>query len=98
MCERYVDEGHSVVFLRLPLLEAVALNDGRGPELCKYNSGGARQNDGNPIPRGPDTFVLPHLAEFGRAEVREVVFHNFVELPPSTQYCEGAWEGPWLDF
>jgi len=95
---KYEAAGHALVFLRMPMLETIELNSSRGPEVCKYNSGAARRNQGERIPRGPHTFVTPRLAGFSRRDVREVVFHDFVDLPASTQCCEGTWEGPWSDF
>lgn len=93
--EKYEEAGHSLVFLRSGFAETVRLNAERGPELCKYNSGAARMNDGRPIPRGRATFVPPKQADFALGKVREVVFRDFVDLPSSAELCEGSWRGPW---
>jgi hypothetical protein len=92
---KYDAAGHALVFLRTSFAEAARLNAGRGPELCKFNSGAARMNDGRPIPRGPSTFVPPEEAQFDLSDVREVVFRDFVDIPPSAEFCEGSWVGPW---
>lgn len=92
---KYEDAGHELVFLRLSFIEVCRINAERGPELCKHNSGAARQYDGNPIPRGPKTFVRPGEAEFKKGEVQEVVYRGFVNLPDTTDVCAGSWEGPW---
>src|SRR5262249_29340700 len=78
--QRYAAEGRELVFLRMSFEETARANADRGPELCTYNSGAARKNDGRPSPRGPSTFVRPEVAPFGIGSVREVIFHNFVEL------------------
>lgn len=93
--EKYEDAGHGLVFLRLSFEETIRLNAERGPELCKHNSGAARQYDGKPIPRGPKTFVQPEDADFKKGKVQEVVFRAFVHLPGSTEICPGSWKGPW---
>jgi hypothetical protein len=91
----YESAGPSLTFLRVKLREACRLNSERGPELCKYNSGAARMNDGLPIPRGPRTFVEPRTADFEKGIVREVVFRDHVLLPDTTECCVGSWEGEW---
>ena len=58
-----------------------------GPELCKHNSGAARQYAGKPIPRGPKTFVETRDADFSKSKVQEVVFRAFVDLPAMTEVC-----------
>lgn len=92
---KYEDAGHRLVFLRLGFQETTRLNSERGPELCKHNSGAARQHDGNLIPRGPETFVRPEKADFKKGKVQEVVFREFVILPDTTEICSGSWKGPW---
>jgi hypothetical protein len=92
---KYDEAGHSLTFLRLSFLETIRLNSDRGPEVCKYNSGAARMNNGKRIPRGPRTFVEPRRSDFGVGKVREVVFREFVELPMTTEFCQGSWRGPW---
>ena len=93
--ERYSSSGFDLVFLRIPFAEVAALNEGRGPEFCKYNSGAARQNDGKPIPRGSQTFLPAVMANFGIGQVREVCFRDFVLLPPSVEFSVEGWNGPW---
>jgi hypothetical protein len=92
---KYNAAGLSLVFLRLSINGTIHVNVARGPELCMYNSGAARMNNGQKIPRRPSTFVGPERAGFHRKMVKEVVFREFVELPSSTEFCEGSWEGPW---
>ncbi len=92
---KYENAGHRLVFIRSSFDEVNRLNAERGPELCKHNSGAARQYDGEPIPRGPGTFVPPQDADFMRGEVQEVVFRGFVDLPATTEICHGSWKGPW---
>ena len=92
---KYKSAGHRMIFLRLNFDETIKLNNQRGPELCNYNSGAARQSKGKPIPRGATTFVQPHCADFEAGEVQEVVFRGFVDLPATTEICHGSWEGPW---
>jgi hypothetical protein len=92
---KYNGIGHELAFLRLSFGDTNRLNVERGPELCKYNSGAARQNDGKPIPRGPNTFVQPPCADFSIGDVEEVVFTRFVDLPTTTEVCFGSWQGPW---
>lgn len=93
--EKYSNLGHDLAFLRLRFQEVITLNSKRGPELCKYNSGAARMNQGRPSPRGPSTFVAPHSADFTIGAVQEIVFRDFVELPRTTEICSGSWRGPW---
>lgn len=93
--KKYDKEGCQLVFLRADFAETNQLNAARGPELCKHNSGAARQYDGKPIPRGPATFVEPEYAPFQIGEVQEVVFRDFVALPDTTEICHGSWSGPW---
>ena len=92
---KYDAAEHELIFLRLPFQETSELNAGRGPELSKYNTGAARRNKGKRVPRGPTTFSTPECADFEIGEVREVAFRDFVELPTSTEYCRGRWDGPW---
>lgn len=92
---KYENAGNQMVFIRVLFQETNRLNAERGPELCKHNSGAARQYDGEPIPRGPKTFVRPPEADFQRGEVQEVVFCDFVALPDAAEVCVGSWEGPW---
>jgi len=92
---KYGAAGHSLVFLRLSLKETWHANSDRGPEVCKYNSGAARKNGGQPIPRGPRTFVQPAVADFDKGQVREVVFRDYVHLPETTEYCVASWTGEW---
>jgi len=94
---KYHAAGHSLVFLRLNLKETIQANADRGPELCKYNSGAARMNGGQPIPRGLSTFVRPEIACFDIGELREIVFRDFIEIPLFTEFCEGSWKGPWQE-
>lgn len=61
---KYEKVGHRLVFIRSRFDETNRLNAERGPELCKHNSGAARQHDGDLIPRGPGTFVPPDDADF----------------------------------
>ena len=93
--EKYEEAEHRLAFLRLNFEETNRLNTGRGPELCKHNSGAARQYNGKPIPRGPKTFVRPEEAEFMKCDVQEVVFRAFVDVPSTTEVCYGSWKGPW---
>ena len=86
---KYDAVGHSLTFIRLSLEETWRANTGRGPEVCKYNSGAARMNQGRPIPRGLSTFIRPGLADFDIGDVREVVFRDYALLPASTEWCEG---------
>jgi len=86
---------YNLVFLRLRFHETNIMNAERGPDVCKYNSGAARQNDGKPIPRGPKTFIQTSYADFPKGKVQEVVFSSFVDLPGTTEICSGSWNGPW---
>lgn len=92
---KYQNEGHELVFIRASFVEVNELNAVNGPEVCKYNSGAARQNQGNRIPRGPDTFIKSEQSSFMRRDVQEVVFQDHVKLPEKTQICDGSWSGPW---
>jgi len=93
---KYTNAGHQMVFLRCRFDAMNAANADRGPELCKYNSGAARQYKGRRIPRGPDTFSSPANAEFSIGDVQEVVFRKCVSLPVSTEVCSAGWSGPWI--
>jgi hypothetical protein len=92
---KYENAGIQMMFIRVSFQETNRLNTERGPELCKHNSGAARQYDGEPIPRGPRTFVRPPEADFQIGEVQEVVFCDFVDLSDAAEVCVGSWEGPW---
>jgi len=92
---KYGNDGRRLVFLRCDFSDAVTANAARGPELCRYNSGAARKNKGQPIPRGPNTFVRPEDADFPKGDVQEVVFREFVELPRTTECCSNCDTGPW---
>ena len=93
--ERYQNAAQNLVFLRLSFRSALEINSPNGPQLCKYNSGAARRNNGQRIPRGPRTFVEPKDADFSIGKVKEVVFQNFVNLPVETEICNNSWAGPW---
>ena len=89
----YKARGKELVFLRVPLTDAVDLNG--EPEYCEFNSGGPRSVDGKKSPRGPKTFVSATDADFTLGKIREVVFQDAFTLPESTQVCFGSCEGPW---
>ncbi len=93
--KKFEKAGHRLVFLRMRFDETNRLNAERGPELCKHNSGAARQYNGKPIPRGPKTFVQPDDADFKKGDVQEVVFRDFVIVPTMAEACTGSWSGPW---
>jgi hypothetical protein len=86
--QRYQRES-TPVMLRFPM-DAV---DVRQAELCRYNSGAPRRWNGEPSPRGADTFV-----PFGRWDgvpsgVVEVTFIGWIALPQSTQWTRDPSKG-----
>lgn len=92
---KYDNPSNQMIFLRMSFEETNLLNSNRGCELCKFNSGAARQNQGMRIPRGPKTFAQPSDADFRIGQVLEVVYGGHVDLPSSTEICVSSWQGPW---
>ena len=94
----YSERGNQLVFLRVPFMDAVVVNENSAPEYCRFNSGGPRCSGGRKSPRGPNTFVQADQADFTLGKVREIVFQDVFHLPDSTEICHGSWNGPWQPF
>jgi hypothetical protein len=89
---RYAEDG--VVVLRLRLRSLLAANPGLQPQFSRYNSGAARQNQGNRIPRGPNTFTAAGRFRWTRGDVKEVAFAAPVRLPEDAE-SSSSLRGPW---
>lgn len=82
------------IILRLKTDEVLQLNN-NNVELCRINSGDSRCSayyDGNPVPRGKDTFKKTDDYEFG--EIAEVTFLKKCVLPAYWEIGSKP-EGPW---
>jgi hypothetical protein len=83
----YVTEGPRI--LRFSTEEVFALNN--PPMFCKLNSGATRPHpyyDGNPAPRGLNTFVSAGDLDCVPSKVREVTFGSFCLLPETFAIAE----------
>jgi hypothetical protein len=89
---RYAEE--RPVVLRVRLRSLLAANPGLLPQFSRYNAGAARQNQGQPIPRGPKTFTAAGRFLGTRAQVKEVAFVGSVRLPTDTERAS-ALAGSW---
>jgi hypothetical protein len=89
---RYAAE-RPIVF-RVKLQSLLGANPGLMPQFSRYNTGAARQNQGKPIPRGPQTFAVAGRFKSSRAEVKEVAFSAAVQLPLDAEQASGL-HGPW---
>jgi hypothetical protein len=89
---RYAEE--NPVVLRVRLRSLIAANPGLQPQFSRYNSGAARQNQGNQIPRGPKTFIDAGRFPGRPGDVKEVAFASAVTLPNDTESATGL-SGPW---
>jgi hypothetical protein len=89
---RYADEG--VVVLRLRLRSLLTANPGLQPQFSRHNSGAARQNQGNRIPRGPNTFTAAGRFSGTPGDVKEVAFAAPVRLPDDAE-SSSSLRGPW---
>jgi hypothetical protein len=90
--QRYADE--RPVVLRIRLRSLLVANPGLKPELSRYNSGAARQNQGKRIPRGPNTFIDAGRFPGTPGDVKEIAFAAPVHLPDDTDRSFGL-SGPW---
>jgi hypothetical protein len=83
----YETEGPRI--LRFNTAEIFALNN--PPMFCKFNSGATRPHqyyNGNPAPRGLNTFVNVENLDCVPSKVREVTFGQFCLLPESLAISE----------
>jgi hypothetical protein len=90
--ERYADD--RPVMLRVSTASLFALNVGREPRFCRYNSGSPRCSYGRKSPRKSDTFQRGSDASFSPAQVVEVTFEDRVQIPDNTQIASTP-SGPW---
>jgi hypothetical protein len=82
------------VILRVRLRSLLAANPGLLPQFSRYNTGAARQNQGQPIPRGPRTFTAAGRFHGTPGQVKEVTFVGAVRLPTDSERAS-ALTGPW---
>lgn len=92
--ERYRRE--APVILRCLFNSVRHLNRTNAPLFCRFNSGAPRQNNGQPIPRGPDSFVAAGRFPGNPSAAVEVTFLDHVQLPPDTQVAS-RFDGPWSE-
>jgi hypothetical protein len=81
------------IILRFRTEEMLELN--KNVELCKYNSGDSRcigHYDGNPAPRGNDTFKK--IADYEFSDIAEVTFPKGCVLPKEFEIGDSP-DGPW---
>ncbi len=90
--QRYRTESPVIVRCRFDSLRRV--NAGNAPQFCRFNSGAPRQNAGEPIPRGPDSFLPAGRFTHGRSNVVEVTFLDRVRLPDDSEVAR-RFDGPW---
>jgi hypothetical protein len=81
----------SDVLIRLPFVEVA---QGNTPYFSRYNSGATRMQHGEPVPRGPRTFVKAMDCDFPPSKVVEVTFVEPVRLPAGGEVAP-CLEGPW---
>ncbi len=91
--ERYAGEGE-VFVLRVPIESLLACNPDRQLFVTNCNSGSARHQGGNPVIRGPNTFVVPERANFTTKDVVELCFSGSCPLPSDLVRAKG-FKGPW---
>lgn len=84
----------AVHILRVPLASLLSANPGRELEVTFCNSGTARHHGGQPVQRGPNTFVAASLASGRPSEVKELCFVGSLALPPDTEWST-VLAGPW---
>ncbi len=81
------------VMLRVGFEDLCQINPDAPPHFCRFNSGAPRKNNGQPSPRGPDTFLTADDWHEPRSMVIEVSFQDNVRLPPTCQVLEGtSWQ------
>jgi len=90
--ERYAGEQPAI--LRVSTAEIVAANAGIDPLFCRFNSGSPRCAKGIGSPRGPNTFVPCHQADFTPSKVVEVTFTEVAILPAKIEVADSV-SGPW---
>jgi len=76
--------------LRLPFRGVVR----HSPYFSRCNSGATRKQDGDAVPRGPETFLPAEECAFDAAAVVEVSFLGCLSLPNETETGPSL-EGPW---
>jgi len=86
-------ESEKPIILRLITTEVLELN--KNAELCRINSGDSRcigHYNGNPVPRGNNTFKSIKDYEF--SDLAEVTFPKILKLPLKWELGNSP-EGPW---
>jgi len=91
--QRYQGEG-SVAIIRVPTQSMLATNTTRQLSVTRCNSGSARCHDGHPVPRGLSTFQPLESAKFGAADVVEITYIDWADLPENAQFAADI-AGPW---
>ncbi len=51
------------------------------PQFCRFNSGAARKQEGQAVPRGPDTFSYGALFSGTRGDIKEVTYRDKALMP-----------------
>ena len=91
--EHYEDIG-SVRVIRVPQRSLLEANPMRTLEVTFCNSGSARHQNGQSVPRGRDTFQPAGQAIGQPADVKELTFLDAVALPADTTWSQTP-SGPW---
>jgi len=89
--------GERPVVLKTGTTELFDANPAGSPLFCRFNSGSPRWSNGQPSPRGHDTFLPANKFEGSPSKVVEVVFPEAVALPEGTQWGPSP-AGPWRRF
>jgi hypothetical protein len=76
---------HRSAILRVPLRSLLAANPDQLPAFSRYNYGSPRRNNGQPIPRGPETFRPADQFPGSPGEVVEVTFLGTLALPTDSE-------------
>jgi hypothetical protein len=90
--ERYINESPKI--MRVKTEDLFNANASTTPQFCKYNSGSPRTTQGRGSPRGNNTFVECHRAEYTVSNVVEVTFLHSIKLPQTIEVSDRP-DGPW---
>ena len=90
--ERYRSEHPALV--RVLTASLLAANPDVVPLFCRFNSGSPRCTNGNPSPRGGDTFRPAADSDFAAGRVVEITYPERVHLPPDAEVGAEP-TGPW---
>jgi hypothetical protein len=94
--QRHYDRysGEPLRVFRFQVRSVLAANVGARLLFSRYNSGAARQNQGQRIPRGPRTFLPAGRFSGTCGQVKEAAFDSAIVLPSDTEVGTGT-NGPW---